>query len=151
MEYKLNNLNQIPSKRSESGQLLLHISDDILDSMNEALKPFGITESRFGLLILIQRNAESNTTMKPSEIAVKLGIKRASVTKQLNWLENRHFISRSNDKKDQRATSVKITDRGLSLIRKAMPAYWDTCSRFTENLSEKETAVLSALLKKIHR
>lgn len=140
-----------PCPRAHTGQLLLRLADDVLDAMDASLAPCGISESRISLLLLFAglKNGEGN--LKPSRIAEILGITRASVTKQLVWLENSKLIKRNTNSTDQRACDVTITQEGFDMLAKAMPAYWDTCIKYTENLSEDETAFLFRVLKKIHR
>jgi DNA-binding MarR family transcriptional regulator len=138
-----------PTKRAELGQLLLFIADDVLGIINETLAEFSISESKFGLLLLLVPGNKSNDCIQPSELAERLGIKRASVTKQLNWLEEQEFISRKANPKDQRAVDVLITQKGYRLLEKAMPHYWQSCIEMSGSLTDEETVKLVKLLKKI--
>jgi DNA-binding MarR family transcriptional regulator len=141
-----------PTMRAKSGQLLLHIADDVLNDVNNTLKPFHLSESKLSLLLaLLIAGAKQGKSIQPSKVAAKLGIKRSSVTKQLNWLEENGFISRSLCAGDQRMIDVGITQRGYRLLHGAMPKYWQTCAEMAKHLSEEETALLVTLLQKIHR
>jgi len=139
-----------PNHRSQLGQLLLFLADDVLDAVNRALEDYQISESKLSLLLILVANDQSKI-LQPSEIADKLGIRRASVTKQLNWLEEHQFIVRTINKEDQRMVNVTIAAKGHQLLHQVMPIYWRTCDELTEKLTDEEAALLLTLLKKIHR
>lgn len=141
----------VPSNsRAKSGQLLLMLADDILDAVNKALEAYHISESKLSLLLLFIATSKQNHSLQPSEIAQKLGIKRASVTKQLIWLEEHHFIAREISSEDQRMVNVTITAEGHQLLEQVMPHYWRACAELTNGLTEEETLLLFSLLEKIH-
>lgn len=137
-----------PSTRAQLGKLLLEISDEVLDAINTALKRYGISESKFTLLLLLF-NTSKDQPLQPSEIADKLSIRRASVTKQLIWLEEHQLITRSISSEDQRMVNVSITEKGYKLLHNSLPHYWQACANLTQKLTEEETACLLDLLKKI--
>lgn len=136
-----------PNTRARLGELLLHISDDVLDAINNALKEYNISESKFALLLLLF-NTSTDQPLQPSEIANMLGIRRASVTKQLIWLEEHQLITRTTCREDQRMVNVSITAEGYRLLDLALPHYWQACANLTKNLTDEETDYLLHLLKK---
>lgn len=138
-----------PTTKAKIGQLLLQLSDDVLDSVNKALKTYRISESKLSLLLLLVRSSHQTQSLQPSEIAEKLGIRRASVTKQLDWLESHQLITRTVGQKDLRMIHVSITDQGYQLLNQVMPQYWQTCASFTTDLTEEESMVFLELLQKI--
>lgn len=137
-----------PSIRAQLGEVLLQTSDDVLDTINNALKEYNISESKFSLLLLLY-NTSTNQPLQPSEIANKLGIRRASVTKQLIWLEEHQLITRTICLEDQRMVNVTITEKGYHLLDLALPHYWKACANLTSKLTDEETVCLSHLLIKI--
>lgn len=137
-----------PNTRARLGELLLQISDDVLDAINNALKEYHISESKFTLLLLLY-NTSTGQPLQPSEIADMLGIRRASVTKQLIWLEEQHLITRTLCLEDQRMVNVAITEEGYRLLNLVLPHYWQACANLTQKLTEEETASLLNLLIKI--
>ncbi|WP_369998801.1 MarR family winged helix-turn-helix transcriptional regulator [Paenibacillus sp. RC84] len=137
-----------PSTRAQLGEVLLQISDDILDAINAALNEFHISESRFALLFMLFTTSRDQP-LQPSEIADRLGIRRASVTKQLIWLEEHHLITRTIHPEDQRMVRVTITEEGYRLLELALPQYWQACANLTNKLTDEETVCLLNLLRKI--
>ncbi|SFX42745.1 DNA-binding transcriptional regulator, MarR family [Thermoactinomyces sp. DSM 45891] len=137
-----------PNTRARLGEVLLQISDDVLDAINVTLKEFQISESKFALLMLLF-NTRVDQPLQPSEIADYLGIRRASVTKQLIWLEEHRLITRTIIPEDQRRVHVTITEEGFRLLNLALPHYWQTCANLTNNLTEEEATRLLKLLIKM--
>lgn len=131
------------------GELLLQLSDDVLDVINTALKEYHISESKFALLLLLF-NTGTDQALQPSEIADMLGIRRASVTKQLIWLEEHRLLTRTISPEDHRMVNVAITEEGYRLLDRVLPYYWQTCANLTQKLTEEETGCLLRLLTKIH-
>jgi DNA-binding MarR family transcriptional regulator len=134
-----------PNPRAQLGEVLLQISDDVLDAINNALKEYHISESKFALLLLLF-NTSTDQPLQPSEIANMLGIRRASVTKQLIWLEEHQLITRSLCLEDQRMVNVAITEEGYHLLNLVLPHYWQACADLTKKLTDEETACLLHLL-----
>jgi DNA-binding MarR family transcriptional regulator len=140
-----------PNIRAQLGQLLLQLADDVLDAVNKTLEVHHISESKLSLLLLFVAASNHPQSLQPSEIAEKLGIRRASVTKQLIWMEKHHFITRTISSEDQRMINVTITQEGYQLLDQVMPHYWQTCAELSNQLTNEETILLLTLLKKIHQ
>ncbi len=138
-----------PNTRAQLGEVLLQVSDDVLDAINTALKEYQISESKFTLLLLLF-NTSTDQSLQPSEIASMLGIRRASVTKQLIWLEEQQLITRTICLEDQRMVNVKITEKGHQLLDRVLPHYWQACANLTQKLTEEEVVCLLKLLIKIN-
>jgi DNA-binding MarR family transcriptional regulator len=138
-----------PNTRAQLGKVLLEISDDVLDAINNALREYHISESKFALLLLLF-NTSTDQPLQPSEIANMLGIRRASVTKQLIWLEEHQLITRTICLEDQRMVNVTITEEGYQLLGLALPHYWQACANLTQKLTDEETVCLLHLLIKMN-
>lgn len=140
-----------PNIRAQLGQLLLQLADDVLDAVNKTLEVYHISESKLSLLLLFVAASNDPQSLQPSEIAEKLGIRRASVTKKLIWMEKHQFITRTISSEDQRMINVTITEEGYQLLAQVMPHYWQTCAELSNKLTNEETILLLTLLKKIHQ
>lgn len=140
-----------PNTKAQLGQLLLQLADDVLDAVDKTLEVHHISESKLSYLLLFVATSNHPQSLQPSEIAEKLGIRRASVTKQLIWLEEHKFITRTISKEDQRMVNVTITEAGYQLLDQVMPDYWKTCAELSNDLTPEETLQLLTLLKKIHK
>ncbi|WP_068618063.1 MarR family winged helix-turn-helix transcriptional regulator [Paenibacillus tuaregi] len=137
-------------KSAHMGLLMLWLSDNVLDVMDLELAPYGITESKLDLLLLLVLH-EGRDLITPSALADRLGIRRASVTALLDWLEKRKWIIRSQSDLDRRMIHVSITEEGSELVKQVLPTFWSTCASLVEGLTEEESAAFEQILIKLHR
>lgn len=84
-----------------------------------ALKPFGITFSRYELLALLMFSSAGSLPM--SKASDRLQVHPASVTNTVSRLEKDGLVRRSPDPRDGRGTLVSITDQGIALLTQATP------------------------------
>lgn len=82
---QMSSSNETNHEDAKLGLMLLWLSDYVLDVTDNELAPFGITESKLDLLLLLTLHGERRAT--PSALAKRLGITRASATSMLDWLE----------------------------------------------------------------
>ncbi|WP_152396004.1 MarR family winged helix-turn-helix transcriptional regulator [Paenibacillus guangzhouensis] len=132
------------------GLLMMWLGDHILDAMDLDLAPFGITESKLDLLLLLTLH-ENRERVTPSALADRLGIRRASVTTMLDWLEKRNWVLREPSAGDGRMLHVKITAEGRALIDQVLPIFWAACASFMADLEPEEQRVLEKILLKLNR
>ncbi|WP_339371752.1 MarR family winged helix-turn-helix transcriptional regulator [Paenibacillus elgii] len=140
----------VDRKSIRMGLVMLWLSDNILDVMDVDLAPFGITESKLDMLLLLMLH-EGRELTTPSGIADRLGIRRASVTALLDWLEKRGWISREQSAKDRRMIHVSITPEGRALVNQVLPTFWSTCGSLLDDLDTEERKVFEKILSKLHQ
>ena len=134
------------------GLLLLWLSDDILNAVNDRLAPFGISESKIDILMLIISHATEQVERlppTPTSIAEYVGVSRATVTGVLDWLERRGLVARKRHPTDRRSLHADITVSGKNLLKKALPHYWAACAELTATLDERDRRDLNRVLRKI--
>ncbi|NRQ54415.1 MarR family winged helix-turn-helix transcriptional regulator [Brevibacillus sp. HD1.4A] len=136
-------------KSAQMGLLMLWLSDNVLDVIDEDLSGFGITESKLDLLLLLLLH-EERELVTPSAIADRLGIRRASVTALLDWLEKRKWIAREQSAKDRRMIHVRITEEGVDLIDNVLPTFWATCASLLDDLDAEERKLFEKILVKLN-
>jgi len=135
---------------TKMGLQLLWLSDNILDVMDLDLAPYGITESKLDVLLLLVLH-EGRESVTPSAIADRLGIRRASVTALLDWLEKRGWIAREQSARDRRMLHIRITTEGKALVDQVLPTFWATCASLLDDLDEQEIQLFEKVLNKLHR
>ncbi|SCW68460.1 DNA-binding transcriptional regulator, MarR family [Paenibacillus tianmuensis] len=137
-------------KSIRMGLVMLWLSDNILDVMDVDLAPFGVTESKLDMLLLLMLH-EGRELITPSGIADRLGIRRASVTALLDWLEKRGWVSREQSAKDRRMIHVSITPEGRAMVDQVLPTFWSTCASLLGDLDAEERSVFEKILGKLHQ
>ena len=91
----------------------LHRKINTISSLASKRSHFFFTESTISaqkgrIIIMIKRAGE----MSPSSIAYKLSLTRATVTQQINELEQDGYILKVEDKEDKRKILLLLTEKG---------------------------------------
>lgn len=138
---------EVIKQDAQTGLMMLWLSDFILDAVDVELEPFGITESKLDLLLLLTLYGEKKKT--PSSLAERLGISRASLTSMIDWLEKRKLVERTHCANDRRKVHVHITEEGRNVVNKVLPTYWSFCASIVQDLEPAEKQVFEKVIKKL--
>ena len=110
---------------------------------DDALRPFGLTNGQFSLLMSLNR--PEPPPMGP--VASLLAMDRTTLTAALKPLERRGLVKVNKDPSDRRSRILILTDEGRTLLARAVPT-WEK----THNEMERESpAVDWDLLRKTLR
>ena len=96
---------------------------------DEVLRPLGITQGQFSLLISLNR-PEPPTI---SSVANLLAMDRTTLTANLKPLQRRNLLKVAVDKEDKRSRRLSLTAAGRGLVAKAFPV-WKQAHAETEKL-----------------
>lgn len=89
---------------------------------DEALRPYGLTNGQFSLLMALNRPEPS--PMAP--VAELLAMDRTTLTANLKPLERRGLLQVLTDRRDRRSRRLLLTEAGRALLARAMPAWTET-------------------------
>lgn len=106
---------------------LLHTGDLAARGEADFLARYGLNQARLIVLALLDQTEKGS--MRSSELADQANVSRASMTGLLDTLEKAELATRAPDPHDRRATNVRITPKGKTLLRKVKPlqARWAQC------------------------
>ena len=96
---------------------------------DEVLRPLGLTQGQFSLLMSINRPEPPNL----GNVAALLAMDRTTLTANLKPLERRGLVKVSVDKTDKRSRRLAISAAGRTLLSKAFPL-WQQAHAETERL-----------------
>ena len=96
---------------------------------DEALRPFGLTNGQFSLLMSLNR--PEPPPMGP--VASLLAMDRTTLTAALKPLESRGLVKISQDPSDRRSRILTLTARGQNLLIRAVPV-WERTHQEIERL-----------------
>lgn len=88
-----------------------------------ALRPFGITNGHFSLLMALNRPGPG---ARISDLVPLLGMDRTTLTAALKVLERRELVQTAPDEEDARARRLRLTDTGRRLLKDALPVWRST-------------------------
>ena len=111
---------------------------------DEALRPTGLTNGQFSLLISLNR-IEPPTI---GTVSALLAMDRTTLTANLKPLERRGLVKVAVDPADKRSRRLTLTPAGHALLAAAAPL-WKRAHTVTENLLGAEPASLRATLRRL--
>jgi DNA-binding MarR family transcriptional regulator len=112
---------------------------------DEALRPFGLTNGQFSLLMSLNR--PEPPPMKP--VAALLAMDRTTLTAALKPLERRGLVEVRPDPQDRRSRILKLTDEGRELLAQAVPTWKRTHEEVDRLLPADGPGVLRKALRSI--
>ena len=103
-------------------------------------------------LVLCQVAMAPDGRLKMVDIADRLGIVKSAVTKTVDRLEARGWVSRRRDDRDRRTVYATLTPVGADTFQRTQPLFADAVtSHLSGPLSTAEVAELRHLLGKLNR
>lgn len=97
---------------------------------DEALRPHGLTNGQFSLLMSLNRpNAP-----RISDVAPLLAMDRTTLTANLKPLERRGLVKILVDADDKRSRRLELTDAGCALLAAALPIWRETHDEIDRSL-----------------
>lgn len=89
---------------------------------DEALRPYGLTNGQFSLLMALNRPHPP----KIGDLVPVLAMDRTTLTANLKPLARRGLVEVAVDPKDRRGRRLKITDAGRDVLVAALPVWRET-------------------------
>ena len=117
--------------------------------MDELLKPSGLSSTQYNVLRILRGAGPDGLTC--GEIAERMLTRDPDVTRLLDRIESRGFISRWRDENDRRVVRTSITTAALDLLNELDPSVNDLHHRQLGHLGEKQLKDLSELVKLARR
>ncbi|WP_332685470.1 MarR family winged helix-turn-helix transcriptional regulator [Bosea sp. (in: a-proteobacteria)] len=110
---------------------------------DEALRPLGLTNQQFSLLMSLNRPEPPSI----APVASLLGMDRTTLTAALKPLERRGLVNVAPGKKDRRSRLLAITPEGIALLAEAVPIWRRTHDAVDARLADPEPERLRQTLR----
>jgi len=141
---------------------LLRTADDVFALSEARLSAHGISQGRFGVLMLLWRSSEPRNgdipitqgpcgPRTPAELAEAAGVTRATMTGLIDTLERDGYVVREPDPSDRRMLLVRLTKKAENFLKRFLPIHFRGASEVMGALSESERKTLVRLLGKIQQ
>lgn len=118
----------------------------VLARVDEALKPFELTFSRYEALVLLTFSRKGSLPL--GKMGERLMVHPTSVTNIVDRLEKQGFVVRVSHPSDRRTTLCEITDAGRAVVAEASAAVVAVDVGIS-GLTDDEAADLTRLLAKL--
>jgi DNA-binding MarR family transcriptional regulator len=128
---------------------LMRTGSELLTTFEKILGKHDLSQGRFLTLIVMNRNPDDEAS--PSDLAEKVGVRRATMTGLLDRLERDDMIKRHAQHRDRRKIGLRLTSNGRQVLDEMLPDYYRSIAKIMANLTEKERLELTALLGKVNQ
>ncbi len=127
---------------------VMRVQQILQATVDEALKPHGLTFARYEALVLLSFSRRGSLPMRL--MGDRLQLHPTSITNIVDRLEADGLARRLPHPNDRRTTLVELTDRGEEVVDKATVAVTDA-SFGVVGLDESELTELAELLTKVRK
>jgi MarR family transcriptional regulator, negative regulator of the multidrug operon emrRAB len=131
----------------EATLVTLRVASDVLQAIEEHLSKHELSVGRFTVLMLLNRDPTQR--LKPSELAQKAGVTRATMTGLVEGLVREGLIHRCECPGDRRMCSIELTKKGRRKLDSMLPDYYERIAGLMGGLSKGDRRKLVELLGKI--
>jgi len=143
----------MPKRRFETPQLLafdqlLRTALELDLQLGQALRPAEVTPAQYNVLRILRDAGTDGAAC--NDIARRLVRPDPDVTRLLDRLEARGFVTRARDPEDRRVVRARITDEGLAVLEKHGAAIAALHAEQFSGLDANEFRTLVSLLEKLH-
>lgn len=127
------------------GYRLRRVSNHVSGSFAKALQERHVSVAEWVVLSHVDEHPE----IRPAEIAEMVGLTRGAISKVLDKLENKKWITRTTLESDNRGQVLLLTQQGQRVLPELRQIADRNDQRFFACLSAREKAVLEQLLGKL--
>lgn len=100
---------------------------------------------------ILLKNISEVEGISQSELAERCKKEAAAVTRTLDILEKKKWVSRNADPTSRRSYQLTTTDKGRKIIQKILPIALDIRTQARQGITAKDLKILSTLLDRIHQ
>lgn len=115
----------------------------------EFLRPFGLTDVQFNLMMILQHQSGSAEGLSQAQISDMMLVNRANITSLIDRMEKAGLVVRTPAPSDRRSNIVKLTGKGRELLLQIEPLYIDEVRRIMAALKQADQKSLIGMLEKV--
>lgn len=127
---------------------ITRLAKHLEQAIQETFSEFGLTVGEFDVLATLRRSGHPYQ-LSPTELFNTLMVSSGTMTHRIDRLEQSELVQRIPDPSDRRGTQIKLTDKGLKVIGKAVEAHVINEHRILSALEASEREALIQLLRKL--
>jgi MarR family transcriptional regulator, organic hydroperoxide resistance regulator len=128
---------------------VMRTASDFRKGIAEVLKPFDLTAPQYNILRILRGAPEGG--LPCSEVGERLVSRDPDVTRLLDRLEKRGFVTRGRSTTDRRVVSAKITRAGHEIVDKLDAPVSAAHEAQLAHMKKKDLRVLVELLEEARR
>jgi DNA-binding MarR family transcriptional regulator len=132
----------LSSKDSNIGILVKQVQGSLNRMIDRHVSPLGLTAMQWRPLVMI-RYLDINT---PAELARGAHVDTGAMTRTLDRLEAKGFVTRHRCPDDRRVVRIELSEAGTEVAEQIMPAIAATLNAHLQGFSKAEVETLIGLL-----
>jgi MarR family transcriptional regulator, negative regulator of the multidrug operon emrRAB len=121
----------------------------LMDTLNRYLAPFGLSTGSYFAMNMLYGKAEN--LANPSELCLITGETRANMTRICDELVEKNLMHRVTNLEDRRRVDLSLTDAGVALLKRVVPALREKNQTMLSVFDEEEKAMLVTLLSRLNQ
>ncbi|MBV8553535.1 MAG: MarR family transcriptional regulator [Acidobacteriaceae bacterium] len=127
----------------EAALSILRTADVFQQRMTEVLKPFDLTAAQYNVLRILRGSPDG---LPCGHIAERMISRDPDITRLLDRMEARGWISRERSSTDRRVVTARVLPAGLNILEQLDPLIARHLRRYLEALGEKKLRQLIDLM-----
>lgn len=127
------------------GYLMKRAVNQITMTVDRGLGQFDMTHAQFGIFLKLL-HGHANTA---ADLARELMTDTGSMTRCLDRLEEKDFISRTRSNADRRVVEVALTDKGMQLADEMIQVAIHAVNHHLRGFSAEEVSQLKGFLRRV--
>jgi DNA-binding MarR family transcriptional regulator len=132
---------------TEACLCLLKAASTLMLKLEKQFAQYGLSQARFLALIVLVR--EESGTLRPVDVAEKMGVSLKNTMRLLAAMEQDQLIQRIAHKTDKRASLVLATETGKQLLSQVLPGYYRLMNQITSSFNIEEKQILIEQIKRL--
>lgn len=124
------------------GMLIKQVQSSLTRMIEERVSPLGLTAMQWRPLVMI-RYRNINT---PAELARHTHVDTGAMTRTLDRLEAKRFVTRQRCPDDRRVVRIELTEAGNDVVEQILPAVAASLNTHLQDFSKAEVHTLVDLL-----
>ncbi len=127
---------------------LIQVSELLQAACNDVFKPYGLTHQQYNVLRIL--NGADKSGLPTREIANRMINRVPDVTRLIDRLKAKRFVSRRRSQRDRRVVKVHITEEGIALLQTLRPLVDALHRKQFSALDEQKKRTAIGILDLIH-
>jgi len=133
------------SQENNVSHLLKRVSASLNRLIDQRIAPLGLTAMQWKPLVMIcHRNVNT-----PAELSRTISIDSGAMTRTLDRLESKGFLTRRRCDDDRRVVKLELTDTGRDTVAHILPVVADSLNQHLKGFSHDEIEQLMGLLRRM--
>lgn len=125
--------------------LIYELKKKCIQSDEDFFNTLDISQAEYNMFICLKNCKHFNSY----SVAEKMQLSLSRVSRIIDKMVNKEFLTRSTNKDDRRAIDIKMTPKGKEVMNKIIEYRSERESKLESKVNEKEKADISVNLKKL--